>query len=223
MSQDYTCEPIDVAATWRRSSVSELRIRKMLVEMFSRRGRKGERDNYARRVLTLHRKLGVPRGYGQIGIPFQREATILVSAPTGIRWKKCLMTPDAKINWLRMTAAAANDGITLLLYCAFRNLEEQAELIQTELMQGHKIDKVLTWIAAPGYSEHHTGRALDIGSNDCFPPTPEFANTAAFKWLTDNAGFFWFDMSYPKSNTKGIIFEPWHWLCREGEFSRHAL
>lgn len=195
--------------------VSHLTIKDTIVAVFSRCRLRSERDDYIRRVQTLHRRLGVPRGYSQPGMPFHREATTLVSAPTGVGGSVCLMTPTAKIKWLEMRAAAANAGITLLLYCAFRDLEEQAKLIRTELAQGHKLDKVLTWIAAPGYSEHHTGRALDIGSSDCFPPTREFANTTAFKWLINNAGFFEFDLSYPKGNTKGIIFEPWHWFCRE--------
>ena len=39
----------------------------------------------------------------------------------------------------------------------------------------------------------------------------EFENTTAFQWLTSNAATFGFTMTYPRKNTYGIDYEPWHW------------
>ena len=191
-----------------------MQFRDTIIEALARLTLKRRHDNYIHRLRTLHQKLDIPRNYDQRGLTFHREATTLVSSSSGISGEVCLMTPTTKNKWLDMRAAAADAGITLLLACAFRDLEEQARLIQTQLARGAEMEQILTWIAAPGYSEHHTGRALDIGSRDCFPPSSEFANTAAFSWLTKNAALFDFYLSYPEGNTQGIIFEPWHWLCR---------
>jgi D-alanyl-D-alanine carboxypeptidase len=67
--------------------------------------------------------------------------------------------------------------------------------------------------APPGYSEHHTGYAIDIG--DAAAPatnlSPKFEQTKAFKWLNANAARFSFEMSFPKNNPQGVSYEPWHW------------
>ncbi|HPF74253.1 MAG TPA: D-alanyl-D-alanine carboxypeptidase family protein, partial [Xanthomonadaceae bacterium] len=64
---------------------------------------------------------------------------------------------------------------------------------------------------APGFSEHHSGNALDIGTPDEPPAEESFENTAAFDWLCENAPNFGFQLSYPRNNPHGIVYEPWHW------------
>src|SRR5690606_38685754 len=65
--------------------------------------------------------------------------------------------------------------------------------------------------AAPGYSEHHGGDALDIGTTGESPAEESFEHTAAFAWLQAHAGRFGFALSYPRDNPHGITYEPWHW------------
>ena len=69
--------------------------------------------------------------------------------------------------------------------------------------------------AAPGCSEHHTGRAIDITSVDCSPLSEAFATTSAYDWLQLNAAQFGFFMTFPAGNSFGIIYEPWHWALRQ--------
>lgn len=67
--------------------------------------------------------------------------------------------------------------------------------------------------APPGYSEHHTGYAIDIGDAQ-FPQwdTQEaFETTPAFRWLERNAARFGFELSFPRNNPQGVNYEPWHW------------
>ena len=61
---------------------------------------------------------------------------------------------------------------------------------------------------APGYSEHHTGQALDFAS---IPDELPFPETGAFRWLCDSARRFRFTLSYPPDNPFGLVYEPWHW------------
>ena len=65
--------------------------------------------------------------------------------------------------------------------------------------------------AAPGYSEQHSGRAVDLGTMGCDALSEEFENTKVYQWLVKNAGGFGFYLSYPRDNPYGIDFEPWHW------------
>jgi zinc D-Ala-D-Ala carboxypeptidase len=71
---------------------------------------------------------------------------------------------------------------------------------------------ILTVIAAPGFSQHHTGLAIDVGTPNRPVLTEDFENTAAFRWLTSYAGKFGFVMPYNRNNPHGFIYELWHWV-----------
>jgi D-alanyl-D-alanine carboxypeptidase len=54
---------------------------------------------------------------------------------------------------------------------------------------------------------------VDIGDAQT-PATnlnPNFENTAAFKWLEQNAAYYSFELSFPRNNPQGVSYEPWHW------------
>ncbi len=110
-----------------------------------------------------------------------------------------------------MKTAAATDGIVIHLISAYRDIDYQYELLRRKLDQGDSLDSILKVNAAPGYSEHHTGRAIDLGTVDCPALVTEFEETPAFQWLEQNAHQFKFKLSYPRDNPLGIVYEPWHW------------
>ncbi len=112
--------------------------------------------------------------------------------------------------------------IELLLVSAFRSVDYQRSIFDRKLAQGVPLDDILRVNAAPGYSEHHTGRAVDIATRGCPPLTEAFETTDAFEWLTRNAGRFGFEMSYPRDNPYGIAYEPWHWAMRTVRSARVA-
>ena len=195
---------------------AQRRIWNIAIRLEMMRERDRNIDDYTRRVNALHRRLRVPRDYARRGLPFYREASNLVAVPCGPDGKHRLMAPAIRSQWLAMQAGAAAAGITLFVRAAFRSVDDQAQLIRDQLSSGGRIDQLLTWIAAPGYSEHHTGRALDI---DCTPTRREFEHTPGFDWLCRNAGEFRFKLSYPQDNAYGIMYEPWHWCCHSEETS----
>lgn len=121
------------------------------------------------------------------------------------------LNADAKAAWQKMVAAAIADGIELLICSAFRDYQYQANLIKRKLDQGIDIDTILKTLAPPGFSEHHTGRAIDIISPEISELDQSFESTKAFNWLTKHALDFGFTMTYPRGNQYGMIYEPWHW------------
>ena len=139
------------------------------------------------------------------------EATELTVADIGADGREYWLQPNAALAWRSMKIAAANDGVTVLLGSAFRSVARQAEIIQKNLDEGRPLDDILTSIAPPGYSEHHTGRAVDIVSDDVPEIEAAFEGTAAYAWLLTNAKRFDFVMTYPRGNKDGYVFEPWHW------------
>ncbi|NEP32286.1 D-alanyl-D-alanine carboxypeptidase family protein [Moorena sp. SIO3B2] len=113
-----------------------------------------------------------------------------------------------------MAAAARRQGVILVPISGFRSVDQQKYLFfQVKEQRGQVASKRAEVSAPPGYSEHHTGYAIDIG--DAMAPAtnlnPEFENTAAFKWLEKNAAFYSFELSFPRDNPQGISYEPWHW------------
>ncbi|MFZ6710636.1 M15 family metallopeptidase [Undibacterium sp. TC9W] len=152
-----------------------------------------------------------PQLLEQRGLLLQQEAIELVLAENGEDGRQYLLTPATNLAWQAMKAAASEDGIALLMISAFRSIARQTEIISDKLAEGQQLQDILLVCAPPGYSEHHTGRAIDIAT----PEDPEleisFDTTAAFAWLQNNAGRFGFHMSYPPGNTSGFQYEPWHW------------
>lgn len=147
----------------------------------------------------------------QRGFVAASEATSLVLAEVGEDGREYWLTPATNQAWQAMKNTAAGDGIALLMISAFRSVARQAEIIQSKLASGQEIHDILQVCAPPGYSEHHTGRAIDIAT----PEDPEleisFDTTTAFRWLQQHAHEFGFDMSYPPGNHSGYQYEPWHW------------
>ena len=163
-------------------------------------------------LRELHTELGIPDDYGLDGVkPLFDEAVELVDAGPNLVGRMQRLTPDTAASWQQMLAAARDDGVTLLIVSGFRDFEYQASLIRKKINAGQTLSDILEVNAAPGFSEHHTGQAIDIASPGSRPLTEEFESSEAFAWLQENAARFGFSMSYPRDNPQGFIYEPWHW------------
>jgi D-alanyl-D-alanine carboxypeptidase len=144
-------------------------------------------------------------------LPYHAEAKELVSIGLDILNREQRLTPAAAAAWQAMQAAAAEDSVQLLPVSGYRSVEEQSAIIERKLEKGLELAAILTEIAPPGYSEHHSGRAIDIASEGSPPMTESFESTAAYSWLCTNAERFGFTLSFPRDNRYGYCFEPWHW------------
>ena len=160
----------------------------------------------------LHLELGIRADYGQDRcLPHYTEATGLVDVGPNLVGRMQRLTPDTAARWQQMVEAASGEGIRLLIVSGFRRLEYQAQLIRNKLEAGQGIEEILAVIAATGFSQHHSGGAVDIATPGSRPLTEEFEESDAFAWLGKNAGAFGFSMTYPRDNPCGFIYEPWHW------------
>ena len=166
-------------------------------------------------LRELHKELGIPEDYGLSGDkPVFEEAADLVDIGPNLVGRMQLLTPDTARKWAKMVDAAAAEGVTLLIVSGFRGIDYQARLIRKKINAGQMISDILRVNAAPGFSEHHTGRAVDIATLGSRPLTEEFEETDAFRWLRKNAARYGFSMSYPRENPFGFIYEPWHWALQ---------
>ena len=161
-------------------------------------------------------ELGIPADYGADGVlPYYAEASELVDVGPNLIGRMQQLTPEAARSWSEMVSAARDDGLVLMVVSGYRSFDYQASLIQKKLDAGQAISDILTVNAAPGFSQHHAGTAVDIASPGTRPLTEDFENSEAFGWLTASAGRFGFAMTYPRNNKYGFVFEPWHWALTD--------
>jgi D-alanyl-D-alanine carboxypeptidase len=106
-----------------------------------------------------------------------------------------------------MAEAARSDGVVLLVSSAYRSYEYQIEVYARNVRE-NGMDIADRESARPGYSQHQTGLAVDFGSI-----TDAFAETAAGKWILENAGRFGWSLSFPDGyeTLTGYRWESWHY------------
>lgn len=168
-----------------------------------------------RQIIATAHELGVPRSYGrERQLSIVREPRDLASIGLDIHAREQWLSPRAARAWLRMRKFAANDGAELQVVSAFRSAEYQLGILRRKIERGLAIEEILRVSAAPGYSEHHSGRALDITTPGYAALEEEFEESHAFAWLLKNANMFGFFLSYPRDNPHAIAYEPWHWCWR---------
>ena len=166
-------------------------------------------------IVDLHQRLGIPADYAaRTGLVQQRSPDDLVDIGVDVFDRPQRLRMEAANAWMGLVEAASLDGVTVQLVSAYRSLEYQVDLIQRKVEAGESIGEILTHIAAPGYSEHQGGCAVDVTSPGIDSLTEFFEETQAFRWLVASAADYQFVLSYPRSNPYGVVYEPWHWCYR---------
>lgn len=145
------------------------------------------------------------------------EATTFEVAEVGANGRDHLLVPLAAEAWRLLKAAAHVDGVDLFIVSAFRSIDRQAEIVRRKLETGLAVESILTVCAPPGFSEHHTGRAVDLSTPGSRALEVEFDQTVAYVWLTERAAEFDYHLSYPFGNPWGYQYEPWHWCFNDAQ------
>ena len=120
---------------------------------------------------------------------------------------------DMRDSLLNMREEAKKDGIYLVFLSGYRSVNLQNDIFYSlKSIRNQEASERARVSAPPGYSEHSTGFAIDIGDATQRETDfeSEFENTDAFRWLKKNAAKFHFKLSFNKDN-KYIDYEPWHW------------
>jgi len=120
---------------------------------------------------------------------------------------------DMRESLLRMREEAKKEGIYLVFLSGYRSVNLQKDIFYSlKSIRNQEAAERARVSAPPGYSEHSTGFAIDIGDATQRETDfeIEFENTDAFNWLIKNAAKYHFKLSFNKNN-KYIDYEPWHW------------
>lgn len=121
---------------------------------------------------------------------------------------------EARAAFEEMREKALEDGIDLVAFSTFRTFERQKELYEGYVAKdGQKAAD--RYSARPGFSEHQTGLAFDIGEagQQEHWASVTFGDTAGGEWLKENAYQFGFILRYLEGSEEvtGYMHESWHY------------
>lgn len=136
----------------------------------------------------------------------QPEALVQLPQEQTFESYRIYVLPETREAFVEMAQAAQEDSIYLTADSGWRSLAFQRRLIKRRMAAGDSFAEVLNSVAPPGYSEHHTGRALDI----C-PSIARFAYTDTYRWLTEHAAKYGFFETLPQDPDAPLTWESWHW------------
>lgn len=137
------------------------------------------------------------------------EELVALNANAAIRLRAA-----AASQYEAMAQAASRAGISLVPLSGFRTQAEQEKIFfSLKADRGQNAQTRAEVSAPPGYSEHHTGYAIDIGDGNQAGTNlnSDFVDTRAYQWMEANAVHYGYELSFPPDNFQGVAFEPWHW------------
>jgi D-alanyl-D-alanine carboxypeptidase len=120
---------------------------------------------------------------------------------------------SAARSFMQMVAAARANNVIIVPVSGFRTIEQQRYLFfDIKRQSGLRADERAEVSAPPGYSEHHTGYAIDVvdGKRPDIGLVEALETTEAFQWMEANASRYSFELSFERGNGN-VAYEPWHW------------
>ena len=157
--------------------------------------------------ILFNRYNGVPVPAGRL-VPLVQEYVPEDIVP---QEEPLLVEEHTAAAFLRMYAAAREQGVWLLATEGHRTLEYQEQAIR-KAMETESKERVMRQYAPAGFSEHHTGLALDVNGGVFQAGEPRQDNKAAWEWLAGHCHEFGFMLkNLPgKEEITGTMYEPWH-------------
>jgi D-alanyl-D-alanine carboxypeptidase len=112
--------------------------------------------------------------------------------------------------FISLCDAANNEGYTIIGISGYRSYSTQENLYNRYLKKDPQW-RVDTYSARAGFSEHQSGLAIDVSSNNQDILTFEMSNS--FQWMKDHAHLYGFILRYQKGkeDISGYKYEPWHY------------
>lgn len=137
---------------------------------------------YVNGILLVNKQHGLPKSFG---------GGVDANAYTALK---------------QLQDAASSNGFSMPLISGYRSYDYQTSLYNNYVAIDGE-DAANRYSAKPGYSEHQTGLAFDIGELNY-----QFGETPAGIWLAQHAHEYGFIIRYPqgKENVTGYMYEPWH-------------
>ncbi len=170
-------------------------------------------------LVLVNRNSAWPQGYEPplITIADRRPKNLV-----GLKSTEMRADPTAFDALIELLQAARKDGVTgFLIVSSYRGYDKQKTLfddrVQELVRDGMDLDQAQDraddTVAWPGRSEHHTGLAFDIVSQNSDGTLQAFHQSTQYNWMKEHCNDYGFILRYPedKISLTGIDNEPWHY------------
>lgn len=156
--------------------------------------------------VIVNKKRALPNGYAPKTL---RQPSVNVRINGS---QEMLLRDEAATALEKLMGDAKDKGIDLMLVSGYRSFVLQKAVYERNVSEQGREEADKT-SARPGYSEHQTGLAADLGETNgqcelqiCFGDSKEG------KWLAKNAQNYGFIIRYQdgKQSVVGYSYEPWH-------------
>lgn len=130
---------------------------------------------------------------------------------------------EARTAFENMKTDASKEGIYLNAFSTYRSYWSQNRIYEN-YVANYGQDPTDTFSAKPGFSEHQTGLAFDIGGADRSLWAEEnFKYTQEAEWLKNNCTKYGFILRYPEGKEwiTGYMHESWHFRYVGVEHSKN--
>ena len=134
-------------------------------------------------------------------LPASWEDRIELAAMTNRHGETIEVERIAYDAYLRLREALLPEGVHLDINSAYRSVRSQEALVKS-FTEKYGKGYVEQYVAVPGYSEHHTGLAIDL----------YLESQAVWSKIHAKLAAYGFILRYPegKENLTGYGYEPWH-------------
>ena len=122
---------------------------------------------------------------------------------------------QALISFNKLRNALLEENIIINLDSCYRSVKRQQE-IWDEFTEKYGEEYTKTYVAVPGYSEHHTGLAIDVALEKdgtvIYDNDEMIAEKEIFAKVHEKLADYGFILRYKegKEETTGYGYEPWH-------------
>lgn len=123
--------------------------------------------------------------------------------------------------FIEMYNDAVKEGLYPYIQSPYRSYSYQTTLYNNYVKRDG-VKEADTYSARPGYSEHQTGLAMDLGTSKNHS-IGDFESSKEFTWVSKNAYKYGFILRYPKNKQylTGYMYEPWHYRYVGKEIAKY--
>jgi D-alanyl-D-alanine carboxypeptidase len=197
---------------------------KVMVQKASQPGRKAVDDDNSDYLYIKKRSMDISTGNlilvnNSTPYKFPKESDVIsVYAEKNYSYKVSdkSITLDAAVtshfNEMMSDFEKAKDIHDIIIVSGYRTIYDQKEILDEKIMKLGKAEAEKR-ATKPGYSEHHTGYALDIGIFNDNEQSQSYTGSGKYSWVNENCKNYGFILRYSgdKAEITGITNEPWHY------------
>lgn len=123
------------------------------------------------------------------------------------------LSPEVEAAYETMRTEAEELDLNFVITSDYRSYSDQEDIYNDMLAVYGTVEETDRWVNRPGFSEHQTGLAIDVGSYESWELQElPFGYTPEATWVAENAHHYGFIIRYPEGfeDITNMSYEPWH-------------